>query len=132
MRSKKENCLLLMPAISLQILNTTTLVKSAKQTKMHFPNAFHHPKITTIFLLVCFLLVFTCIRIYLSLQSVNRTMYKVLYTAILPNILSWSFPHNFPNMNFDEYIIFLCGVCIITFWFSKLKKASYIQNEMAI
>ena len=132
MRSRREKLLLLMPATSLQILNTTTLVKSVKQTKMHFPNAFHHPRITTIFPFIQFLLVYTCMHIDLFLQTVDHMMHKVLYPAILFTILSWPFPPIFPNMNFKEYIIFLCGVDIINSWFSKLMEANYTRNEMAI
>ena len=52
MRLRREKFLSLIPAISLQILNTTTLIKSVKQTKMHFLNVFHHPKIIIIVLFV--------------------------------------------------------------------------------
>lgn len=133
MRSRRGKLFLLIPATSLQILNTTTLVKSVKQTKTHFPNAFHHPRITTIFPFIQFPLVYTCIcTLIYFLQTVDHTMHKVPYPAILFTILSWPFPPIFPNMNFNEYIIFFCGVDIINSWFSKLMEANYTGNEMAI
>lgn len=132
MRSKREKILLLMPAISLQILNTTTLVKSVKQTKMHFLKCISWFEDNHNFSLKI---------MYSGLSMYAHIFIFVVWIILCTSSIFCNFTYYFimniysflsKKMYFNEHIILLCGVRIINSWFSKLEEANYIESEMAI
>lgn len=64
------------------------------------------------FLLIEFLLVFACMQEYLFFTECGSQHAQSSISCKFTYLL-WPFSHIFPSMNFNEYTIFLCGICTI-------------------